>query len=836
MRHLTPSPRVLDRVGLLAAGGAMVIAASVVLGWLTPMTFLLLHVTSGPPTVLWVAATNLLAAAVVLTHGRLPKPLRTKVVAAAGAAIVMLSLLSLVELLTGWDVGLDFVSLHAAVEWANEHPGRASPYASAAMLMLGVAMLSLGVPKRVYARLVALVAIVALGGVGLGGLVVYVLHIEFLNVLPHQTGLAATTALVFVLLGIALLVAWTQADRPATFALSDFQKINLLAFAALTLVALVIGIGALAIMQRQMVSREQSFMLNLVQAQRQAMDAAMTGAITQAQKATRSVLGADAGDPESPSEAVVANLRDSFAYGAHAWLEQGYSSVRWMSPSGALVMGFGRRLWANARVLPVHAVVPASLNWDQGYYLEASVPLVHDGVDFGVLEFQRPFTQSTQFMAGELPWQDAKVTLCGHRAGRLSCLMGPDGVPMDNRTRSSEEFAPEVQSIVAVGLAQSLYPRSGPALVAYGPVGHTGLGLSLAVPSATMYAPARAAMAGLFWLILVTGALGVWTIQRAIRPLTGRLSAAMRDARENLQLFLVAAQSAQDSFLLLKAIRNAEGTLVDFQMVYVNDAGLHNLGKSRKDVVGKCLLSFAGEHPGVAEHVAKYAEVVASGTPMSFDLPCVAGEDGSRHISRYVTKVRDGVLVIGRDMTERVQQERALSDMAMLDELTGLPNRRMLQQHLARACNLASMHGSGLAVAFCDLDDFKQVNDRWGHACGDSVLIQFASILQSTVRRTDTVARLSGDEFVLVMENLGSEGDAHTLAETLRAALDTSIECCGHHFLLRASVGFAYAQGRQAVAEGLLARADAAMYAEKQRRQAARGLSESVVVPKATPT
>ncbi|SCC94744.1 membrane hypothetical protein [Thiomonas sp. X19] len=368
MRHLTPSPRVLDRVGLLAAGGAMVIAASVVLGWLTPMTFLLLHVTSGPPTVLWVAATNLLAAAVVLTHGRLPKPLRTKVVAAAGAAIVMLSLLSLVELLTGWDVGLDFVSLHAAVEWANEHPGRASPYASAAMLMLGVAMLSLGVPKRVYARLVALVAIVALGGVGLGGLVVYVLHIEFLNVLPHQTGLAATTALVFVLLGIALLVAWTQADRPATFALSDFQKINLLALAALTLVALVIGIGALAIMQRQMVSREQSFMLNLVQAQRQAMDAAMTGAITQAQKATRSVLGADAGDPESPSEAVVANLRDSFAYGAHAWLEQGYSSVRWMSPSGALVMGFGRRLWANARVLPVHAVVPASLNWDQATY------------------------------------------------------------------------------------------------------------------------------------------------------------------------------------------------------------------------------------------------------------------------------------------------------------------------------------------------------------------------------------------------------------------------------------------------------------------------------------
>ncbi|MGB6055835.1 MAG: diguanylate cyclase [Burkholderiaceae bacterium] len=164
--------------------------------------------------------------------------------------------------------------------------------------------------------------------------------------------------------------------------------------------------------------------------------------------------------------------------------------------------------------------------------------------------------------------------------------------------------------------------------------------------------------------------------------------------------------------------------------------------------------------------------------------------------------------------------EARLGFMAHHDALTGLCNRAMLEDRLQQALAQAERSGAHFALLFCDLDDFKPINDRFGHETGDAILRQVAARLLEGRRRTDTVARFGGDEFVLLLTDLDdARGMAVAIAQRLLATIGAPFELDGKAFTLGASIGIALYDNASAAgisASQLMSQADTAMYHAKR--------------------
>jgi diguanylate cyclase (GGDEF)-like protein len=167
-----------------------------------------------------------------------------------------------------------------------------------------------------------------------------------------------------------------------------------------------------------------------------------------------------------------------------------------------------------------------------------------------------------------------------------------------------------------------------------------------------------------------------------------------------------------------------------------------------------------------------------------------------------------------RHAIERKRVELELSQLARYDALTGLPNRLLFRDRLTHAMRRADPPDRLVALIFIDLDEFKQVNDRFGHAAGDRLLQAVAGRVERAVRRTDTVALLGGDEFTIILEGLQRAEDAARIAEKVLESLRRPFLLDDVVVPLSASLGIAIA-ARGERPDALTRRADAAMYRAK---------------------
>ena len=181
--------------------------------------------------------------------------------------------------------------------------------------------------------------------------------------------------------------------------------------------------------------------------------------------------------------------------------------------------------------------------------------------------------------------------------------------------------------------------------------------------------------------------------------------------------------------------------------------------------------------------------------------------------------------VSAQDITERRTAENelreltaVLSEQAVRDPLTGLANRALLGERLRAALARDARTGDSTGVLFLDLDGFKDINDRFGHAVGDAVLRCFGERLKEGVRPSDTVARLGGDEFVVLVEGATLPG-LRVLVDRLRALVRVPFDVHGHSLEVSVSVGVARSEGGSADAQSLLSEADFDMYAVKRQQR-----------------
>jgi diguanylate cyclase (GGDEF)-like protein/PAS domain S-box-containing protein len=209
------------------------------------------------------------------------------------------------------------------------------------------------------------------------------------------------------------------------------------------------------------------------------------------------------------------------------------------------------------------------------------------------------------------------------------------------------------------------------------------------------------------------------------------------------------------------------------------------------------------------------------------ELAAVQGEDGARGA---LCALPAGTAILGHDEAgflaaaasvlsaglKRIESESRLAFLAQFDPLTGLPNRALLADRFEQMIVQARRHQAQLGVLFVDLDEFKLVNDSLGHAGGDELLKEAARRLQAVVRAGDTVARIAGDEFAIVLADLGRAEDAALVAQKLIERLSAAVEVGGHEIFVSASIGVALFPADGEDVETLLGAADAAMYRAKQ--------------------
>lgn len=256
-------------------------------------------------------------------------------------------------------------------------------------------------------------------------------------------------------------------------------------------------------------------------------------------------------------------------------------------------------------------------------------------------------------------------------------------------------------------------------------------------------------------------------------------------------------------------------------ILWVNRAFVELSGYAADQLLGKKPKMFSSGLQG-EDFYRRFWENIQRGDTWHGDI-VNARPDGSHYtVSQTITPLLgmtgevSHYVAILEDISERKAAEERMRYAASFDLLTDLPNRSLFVDRLGQALALARRDGEGGAVLFLDLDRFKQVNDSLGHAAGDELLIAVAQRLRAAVRESDTVARLAGDEFTLILNRIREPANAAAIADKILAALAQPLTIAGSELTIGASIGIALYPEQGETIDEILEAADHAMYLAKK--------------------
>ncbi|MEO8630571.1 MAG: EAL domain-containing protein [Betaproteobacteria bacterium] len=282
-----------------------------------------------------------------------------------------------------------------------------------------------------------------------------------------------------------------------------------------------------------------------------------------------------------------------------------------------------------------------------------------------------------------------------------------------------------------------------------------------------------------------------------------------------------ALEASEERFRLIAENVSDLITMVDTQgrRVYSSPSYLRLFGH---DELKPGSDSFEQIHPGDRDGVLKvFNSTVSSAMGQRAQFRFRLKDGSVRFIESQGSVITDRngktqkIVIVSRDITERVSAEERLRHLAHHDLLTGLPNRALLLDRIEQALAQASRLGVNGALLYLDLDNFKDINDTLGHAAGDQLLREVAQIVSRSMRPTDSVARQGGDEFIILLQNLADASDAKLVAQKILAALSQPLMLGIHRIKITASIGISVFPQDGVDTELLLKSADIAMYHAK---------------------
>ena len=258
----------------------------------------------------------------------------------------------------------------------------------------------------------------------------------------------------------------------------------------------------------------------------------------------------------------------------------------------------------------------------------------------------------------------------------------------------------------------------------------------------------------------------------------------------------------------------------DFRILNISESGRRETGHAPGALMGKSFLDLAVDLN--KETLEKRIAPLLNGTrPMAVLESRIQRGDGTTFLAELHFQMVDGagdppqILAGFKDITERREMEETIRQMAYYDSLTGLPNRNLLNDRLAVALARARRNQEQVCLLFLDLDNFKTVNDTLGHATGDQLLKVVAQRLKSVLRKEDTVARMGGDEFIIVAPEMRESRVAATLSEKILNQFQSPVCIDDHELFIGCSIGVAIFPDDGEEVPVLLKNADLALYRAK---------------------
>lgn len=323
-------------------------------------------------------------------------------------------------------------------------------------------------------------------------------------------------------------------------------------------------------------------------------------------------------------------------------------------------------------------------------------------------------------------------------------------------------------------------------------------------------------LAGRSQWIQVLSSITVSAAAAIVSPQLRGMKEGSAIARKEHDRFLASAESTLDDFYIFDGIPDVSGKIVDFRFSYINPNAERRLNTRRESLIGKILTEV---RPFMISSglIERYREVVRTGVPHTCEIFLDDEMIKATWLNVQVVKLGDGIAITSRDITESKRLTDHVNYLAHYDQLTGLANRTLLQDRLYQAILRAEHHDHKVAVFVLDIDHFKRINDSLGHADGDALLNVIGKRLLSAVRETDTVARMGGDEFVIIMPNFKSLEDVERCGEQIVECAARPIAIGTRDVNITISVGVCIYPDCGSKADQLLKNADAAMYVVKDR-------------------
>jgi diguanylate cyclase (GGDEF)-like protein/PAS domain S-box-containing protein len=325
-----------------------------------------------------------------------------------------------------------------------------------------------------------------------------------------------------------------------------------------------------------------------------------------------------------------------------------------------------------------------------------------------------------------------------------------------------------------------------------------------------------------------------WIVLGSVLAIAFAILAVVLAWNRTLKRQIALRQKAEQA---LKTIINNEPECIKIvdahgKLTQMNPAGLAMIeADSLGQVAGTPILNVIA--PEYRAAYAKMHKRVIAGETMQMEFEVLGLKGGRRWLETHAVPMQENgetvQLAVTRDVTERKKLEREIHQLAFFDALTKLPNRRLLNDRLSQAMSANKRSGGHSALLFLDLDNFKPLNDSYGHAVGDSLLIEVANRLTSCVRGVDTVGRFGGDEFVVILSDLDGDislatAEAGVVAEKILAALSKPYLLTINHegapnttieHLCSASIGVAVFADHDGSQDDIIKWADKAMYQAK---------------------
>lgn len=742
-----------------------------------------------------------------------------------GGLTVVIAALALSQDLFGIDLGIDRLFNADWLHDEYQHRTRMAPNTALAFILGGATLILIHRGRARWMRIVAQYTALAVGLIGLIGLLGYVLGLEFLFAWYPYARMAAHTATGFTLLGIGLWVCWRRAGKNAEQTVSPDARIALTGGMILVAMASTAGIvGFLLLVQQTEATLKRGLQVSLhnrVEVYRDNLNNAVMNVREIALRPTiqRELQRwhATPGHPEA---------LDFLRRASSNYIGLGMSAVALDDANGRRVAHAGNFAHAPALRVPLKLPHRTELLWENGLVLHTRLPVIVEKQVIGSITAEQRLSLLTQMFENVRGLgETGEMVLCATRGDQIDCFptrLRPEAFTLPRRMQG--KLLP-----IAVALdgfqdvSQMVDYRGKQVIAAYSPVHQTGLGMVIKMNVEELYQPIHRQFQQILLLLLVLTVGGILLLRWQVMPLARRLIESERGARENELRWRFALEGSQNGVWDWDLNTNT---------VFFSQRWKEMLGYEEHEISMDLQEWDKRVHPDDKTRVYADIEKHMKGDTAYYEnehrMMCKNGTykwilDRGMIVSRDANGKPARMIGTHTDITDRKQNEETIRELSLIDELTGLRNRRGFMTLAEAEFLLARRMKRALTLFYADLNGMKTINDTLGHAEGDNALRDIADILGKVFRDSDIIARLGGDEFAVLALEISDLKPEHII-QRLEASVAEYNRVSRRRYTLSLSIGAVHIEPEtDASLNELLKQADEEMYRVKQKRRTTRG-------------